>query len=99
MSLREERLRHGETMIIRHQKLDKESLILNTPCRLRGQLDEGTDKGGVIASMMKDLVYLEEKLIRREAMKTSLGLRSAVVGRGGAVTRKGGDATAELSAL
>ena len=35
----------------------------------------------------------------REVMRMRLGLRGAVVGRGGADMRKGGDAAAELAAL
>ena len=49
--------------------------------------------------MVKDLVGLEEAAISRETMIMRLGLRVAVVGRGGSGMRKGGDAPAELSAL
>ena len=41
MSLREERLLHEETMIFRHQQMEKEALILSSPRRVRGELDEG----------------------------------------------------------
>ena len=85
--------------IHRHQQMEKEALILGSPRRLRGQLDQGTEKGGVMTAMVKDLVDLEEAAIRREAMRMRLGLSGAVVGRGGAGMRKGGDAAAELAAL
>ena len=66
---------------------------------MRAQLDEGADKGRVMAVMVKDLVNIEEVLIRRESIRMRLGLRGAVVGRGGAGMRKVGDAAAELAAL
>ena len=66
---------------------------------MRGKLDEGTEKGGVMTAMVKYLVDLEEKSIRREAMRIRMDLRGAVVGRGGAGMRKGGDAAVELAAL
>ena len=84
-------------MIRRHQQMEKEALILGRPRLLGGQLDEGTDKGGVMTAMVKDLVNLEAAAIRREAMRMRLGLRGAVVGRGGAGMRKGGDAAVELA--
>ena len=65
---------------------------------MRAQLDEGADKGRVMAVMVKDLVNIEEVLIRRESIRMRLGLRGAVVGRGGAGMRKVGDAAAELAA-
>ena len=57
--LREERLLHEETMIQRHQQMEKEVLILGNPCRLRAQLDKGTENGRVMKEMMKYLVNLE----------------------------------------
>ena len=66
---------------------------------LRVKLDEGTEKGGVMIAMLKDLVGIYEAEIKREAMRMRLGLRGAVVGRGGAGMRKGGDTSAELAAL
>ena len=56
MILREERLMHEETMILCHQQMEKESLILGIPRRLRGKLDEGTEKGRVMIATMKELV-------------------------------------------
>ena len=56
MILREERLLHEETMICRHQQMEKEALILSSPRRVREELDEGTEKGIVMTAMMKDLV-------------------------------------------
>ena len=58
ISLREERLLHEETIILRHQQMEKEDLMLGNPCSLRGGLDEGTEKGGVMTAMVKDLVDL-----------------------------------------
>ena len=58
MILREERPLHEETMIRHHQQMEKEALILGSPHRLRGQLDEGTEKGGVMTAVVKDLVDL-----------------------------------------
>ena len=52
-----------------------------------------------MTAMVKDLVYLEEASIRREAMMMRLGLSGAVVGKGGASMIKVGDAAAELAAL
>ena len=49
--------------------------------------------------MVKDLVDLEDTAIRREEVRTSLGLHGAVVGRGGSRMRKGGDNAVELAAL
>ena len=49
--------------------------------------------------MVKDLVDIEKTAIRREAVRMSMGLRGAVVGRGGSGMRKGGDDAAELAAL
>ena len=72
---------------------------MGIPCRLRAQLFEGTEKGRFMTAMVKDLVYLEEASIRREAMMMRLGLSGAVVGKGGASMRKVGDAAAELAAL
>ena len=46
--------------------MKKESLILGSLRHLRGQLDEGTEKGGVMTAMVKDLVDLEEAAIIRE---------------------------------
>ena len=37
-----ERLLHEEMMILRHQQMEKESLIMGIPRQLRGGLDEGT---------------------------------------------------------
>ena len=99
ISLREERLLHEETMILRHQQMEKEDLMLGIPRRLRGEIHEGTEKDRVMTEMVKDLVDLEETAIMREAMRMRLGLRGAVVGRGGAGMRKGGDAAAEIAAL
>ena len=79
--------------------MEKEALILGSPRRLRRQLYEGTEKGGVMTPMVKDLVDLEEAEIKREAMRMRLGLCGALVVRGGAGMRKGGDAAAELAAL
>ena len=53
MILREERLLHAEMMIFHHHQMEKESLIMGSPRRLRGQLDEGTEEGGVMAVMEK----------------------------------------------
>ena len=50
-----------------------------------------------MTEMVKDLVDLEEALMRREAMR--MRLLVVVVGRGGAGMRKGGDAAAQLVAL
>ena len=50
-------------------------------------------------AMVKYLVNLEEAVIKREAMRISLGLRGAAVVRWGDSTRKLGDAAAELAAL
>ena len=99
MSLREERLMHEETMICRNQQMDKESLLMCSPRRWRGKLDEGTEKGGFMTEMVKYLVYLEETAIRRDVTRTRLGLRGAVLGRGGAGMIKGGDAAAEIAAI
>ena len=52
---------------------------------MRGEIDEGMEKGGVMTAMLKDLFDLEETAIRREAIMTSLGLCGAVAGRGGLV--------------
>ena len=79
--------------------MEKEALILGSLRSLRGELDEGTEKGIIMTAMVKDLVDLEEAAIRRKAMRMRLGLCGALVGRGGDGTRKGGDATAELAAL
>ena len=86
-------------MIRRHQQTEKESLILVSPCRLRGQLDEGTEKGVVMKVMVKYLVDLEKTAMRREVIRIRLGLRGTVVGREGAGMRKGGDAAADLASL
>ena len=48
---------------------------------MKGQLDEGTEKGGFMTEMVKYLVDLEEKAIRREAMMMRLGLCGTAVGR------------------
>ena len=72
---------------------------MGSPCRLRGQLDEGTEKGGVIISMVKDMVYLDEAEIRREATGMRLGLCGAIVGRGSAGTRKKDGTAAEIAAF
>ena len=85
-------------MIRHHQKMEKEAFILDSLCRLRAQLDEGTEKGGVMTSMVKDLADLEEATIRREAMRTTLGPRAAVVGRGDAGMSKGGESATEVAA-
>ena len=90
---------HENTMIRRHQKMEKESLILGSPRRLRGEIHEGTEKDRVMTEMVKDLVDLEETAIMREAMRMRLGLRGAVVGRGGAGMIKGVDTAADLSSL
>ena len=66
---------------------------------LRVKLDEGTEKGGVMIAMLKDLVGIYEAEIKREAMRMRLGLRGTLVGRVGYVMRKGGYASAELAAL
>ena len=63
MSLRKEIVLHEETVIRRHQQIEKEALILDSPCRLRGKLDKGTEKGGVMTAMVKDPVDLEETSI------------------------------------
>ena len=99
MILCEERLLNEETIIFRHQKIDKEDLILVSLSHLRRKLDEVTEKGGVMTEMGKDLFDPEEAGIRREAMMMRLGICGTVVGRGGAGMRKGGDAAAELAAL
>ena len=65
MILCEEILLHEETMIHRHQQIEKEDFVMGRPRILRGKLDEGTEKGGVIKSMVKELVNLEEAAIRR----------------------------------
>ena len=70
--------------------------MLISPRHFRDQLDEGTEKGGVMTAMVKDLVDIEDTEIRREAIRTRMGLRGALVGRGGAGMRKGGDAAVEL---
>ena len=67
---------------------------MDSPSHLRGEIDEGTEKGGFITVMVKDLANLEEAAIRMR-----LGLCGEVVGRGGADMRKGGEATVELAAL
>ena len=90
---------YEELMIHCDQKMEKEDLILGSPCRLRGKLDEGTEKGGVMTEMGKDLFDPEEAGIRREAMMMRLGISGTVVGRGSAGMRKGGDAAAHLTAL
>ena len=79
--------------------MEKEALILGIPSRLRGQLDEGTEKGGVMKVMVKDLVDIEDAEIRRKVMGMRLGLRGALVGRGSAGMIKGGEANAKLAAL
>ena len=81
MNLRGERLLHEETMIRCHQQMEKEALILGIPRSLRGQLDEGADKGGVMTEMVKDLVDIEGTEIRRETTMMRMGLCGAVVGR------------------
>ena len=90
MILRKERLLHEEMMIRCHQKMEKESLILGSPRRLRGKLDEGTEKGRVMKAMVKDLVNIEEEEISREEMRVRLGLCGEVAVRGGDGMRKGG---------
>ena len=45
-------------MIFRHPKMEKGALILGSSHRLRGELGEGMDKGGVMTAMVKDLVDL-----------------------------------------
>ena len=90
---------YEELMIHCDQKMEKEDLILGSPRRLRGKLDEGTEKGGVMTEMGKDLFDPEEAGIRREAMMMRLGICGTVVGRGGAGMRKGGDSAAHLTAL
>ena len=99
MSLREERLLHEETMICRHQQMEKEAFILCSPHRCKGKVDEGTGKGVFMTTMVKDLVNIEETAIRRETMRMRLGLCGAVLGGGGAGTRKGGDAAEEIATI
>ena len=52
-----------------------------------------------MTAMVKDLVDIEETVIRKEVMRTRLGLSGAVVGRGGSGMRRGVDAAVELSAI
>ena len=52
-----------------------------------------------MTAMVKDLVGLEEALIRREVMRMILGLCVASVIIGGAGMIKGSDAAAELASL
>ena len=54
--------------------MEKEALVLGIHHRLRGKLDEGMDKGGVMTAMVKDLINIEEAAIRREAMGMRLSL-------------------------
>ena len=86
-------------MIRCHQQMETEALILGNPRRLGGEIDEGTEKYGIMTAMVKDLVDLEEAALRREAMRMRLVLCSALVGRGVSGMRKGFDAAAELTAL
>ena len=79
--------------------MEKEAPILGSPLCLRGKLDKRTEKGGVMTAMVKDLVDIEETVIRKEVMRTRLGLSGAVVGRGGSGMRRGVDAAVELSAI
>ena len=48
---------------------------------MRRKVDGGTEKGGVMTVMVKDLVDIEETAITREETRTRLGLRGSVVGR------------------
>ena len=70
-----------------------------SPLRCRGKVDEGAEKVVVMTTMVKDLVNIEEIAIRRETMRMRLGLCCAVLGRGGAGTRKGGDGAEEIATI
>ena len=52
-----------------------------------------------MTAMLKDLVDIEETAIRREAMRTRLGICGAVLGRRDTVMRKGDDDATELASL
>ena len=87
-------------MAVNHCILMQQSLLAKDHLLAKGKkMPHSISSCLAVLATVKDLVDIEDTEIRREAMKTRMGLRGALVGRGGAGMRKGGDAAVELADL